>query len=140
MVGGVAVQIGAVMDALGEAVSEISGLRVHPYYAERVTPPAAIVGWPEEYAFDTGMQRGSDRLAIPLIVVVGRADARSTRDRLALYADGGGDSSIKAAVERYASPAWDSARVQSVEFGISTISAVAYLSATFNIDIEGTGG
>ena len=132
-------QLSAVMDQLGEAVGEIDGLRVHPYYAESVNPPAAIVGWPEELAYDTGMQRGSDRAQIPLIVLVGRADARSTRDRLAKYADGSGPSSIKSAIETYVATAWDSARVESVEFGISTVAGIAYLAATFTIDIEGNG-
>ncbi|GAA2855370.1 hypothetical protein GCM10010472_10830 [Pseudonocardia halophobica] len=133
-----------VMDQLGDAAATIPDLRAHPYYAENVTPPAAIVGWPDEYLFDTGMQRGSDRFTIPLIVVVGRADARSSRDRLAKYADGSGPESIKQVLEGWsptppAVKAWDSLRVESIEFGISTIAGKAYLAATFSIDIEGTG-
>ena len=127
--------LAACMDALGDALSTITGLRAHPYEADTVTPPAAIVAWPDTYEFDTAMQRGADRMVLPVLVVVGRADARSSRDRLAQYVRGDGAQSVKAAVEAHSTTVWYSARVQSVTFDAVTIAANSYLAATFNIEL-----
>lgn len=127
--------ISAVMDELGGCLAGIADLRAFPYYVDKVTPPAAIVGWPDELSFDTGMARGSDEAVFPVIVVVGRADARSSRDRLAKYAAGSGPESVKAAIEAHTAAAWDSARVTKAEFGIASIAGTQYLSVTFDVDI-----
>lgn len=126
-----------VMDDLGTALETIEGLRVTAYYADRVSVPAAVVGFPDSYDFDQTMSRGSDRVTFPVTVLVGKADARSARDQLAAYCDGAGDSSVKAAVDRFVSTAWDSARVTAVEFGVITVSGVEYLGATFDVEVFG---
>jgi hypothetical protein len=131
--------LAGVMDGLGAALSTIDGLRVTPYWADRVTPPAAVVAWPDPLTFDSTMGRGSDRQEFPVIVVVGRVDARSTRDALAVYAAGSGDLSVKQAIEGYASDAYDSARVDRAEFASITISGVDYMAATFYVDVIGQG-
>lgn len=131
--------LAVVMDALADAVATVPNLRAFPYYADRVVPPAAIVGWPEEFTFDTGMGRGSDRCQIPLIVVVGRTDARSSRDALAKYVAGAGPASVKAAVESFETDAWSSVRVAGVEFAAIEIAGTPFLSCTFTIDIALVG-
>jgi len=131
--------LGAVMDDLGAALDTIPGLRVFPYWADKVTPPAAVVTWPDPLTYDTAMVRGADTAELPVYVVVGKVDARSTRDRLAQYADGSGTHSVKAAVESYAATAYDIARVNRVEFGGISIGGTEYLAATFYIDITGKG-
>lgn len=131
--------LSAVMDAIGNALDLVPNLRVFPYFADSVTPPAATVGFPDEYLFDETFGRGSDRATIPVNVVVGKADARSARDQLAQYANGSGPTSVKQAVEQYATTAWDSVRVKSIEFGVVSIASVSYLAATFNIEIIGRG-
>lgn len=128
-----------VMDDLGAALDTIEGLRVYPYWAGRVVPPAAVVGLPDDCQFDSVLQRGADRLRLPIVVAVGKADARSTRDRLAKYAAGSGPVSVKAVVEAHESAAWDSARVESVEFGTATIAGTECLAATFMIDVSVRG-
>lgn len=52
--------LAAVMDELGAALGTIPGLRVFPYWADRITPPAAVVGWPDPLTYDATMRRGSD--------------------------------------------------------------------------------
>lgn len=131
--------ISAVMDELGVTLDQIPDLRPFPYYADKVTPPAAIVGWPEELTFDTGMRRGSDAALFPVVVVVGRSDARTSRDRLAKYAAGSGAQSVKSAIEAHTGRAWSSARVTKAEFGIVSIAGVQYLSVTFDVDIAMRG-
>lgn len=130
--------IADVMDELGAALETIPDLRVFPYWADRVTPPAAVVTWPE-VTYDLTFVRGGDRLEIPLITLTGKVDARSARDLAAQYADGSGTHSVKVAVESYAATGWDSARVERVEFGVTSVAAVEYLSATFYVDIVGPG-
>lgn len=128
-----------VMDDLGAALDTIDGLRVHAYGADRITPPAAVIAWPEELTYDAAMQRGADQAEIPVVVLVARADVRTARDVLARYCDGVGAHSVKSAVDGYTATAYDSARVMRVEFGPATFAAVEYLAATFYIDVIGKG-
>jgi hypothetical protein len=131
--------VGSVMDDLGTAVDLIDGLRIFPYWAGSVTAPAAIVGFPEGLAFDETYGRGSDSMSLPVVIVVGRVNARATRDRLGRYAAGSGAASVKATIEGYAATSYDSARVERVEFGTASIGGTEYLAATFFVDIIGSG-
>ncbi|WP_146147531.1 hypothetical protein [Prauserella shujinwangii] len=131
--------IGNVMDDLGAALETISGLRVFPYWAERVTPPAASVGFPEPYNFDATYQRGSDTATFPVTLVVGKVDARTSRDELSQYANGSGASSVKAAIDNHTATAYDVATVSSASFEVVTIAGVEYLAAIFQIDVTGSG-
>lgn len=125
------------MDSLGSALETIPGLRVFPYYADRVTPPAAVIGFPDSYDFDTTMRRGSDTIVFPITIVVGKADTRTARDALSAYCDGSGVSSVKVAIDSYASASYDSATVSSAEFGVVTIAATEYLAAIFDVVVTG---
>lgn len=131
--------LAAVMDEIGAALGGIEGLRVFPYWTDRLAPPAAMVGWPDPLTFDATYGRGSDKVEFPLHVAVGKFDARSSRDRMAKFADGGGEHSIKAAIESHTPAAYDTARVTRVEFDVLTVADVDYLAATFYVEIIGRG-
>lgn len=131
--------VAAVMDELGAALGTISGLRVFPYSATKVVPPAAIVGWPDPYNFDSTMARGSDRATFPIYVVVGNVDARTSRDAISRYADGSGEASVKAVLEAFEFTACDAVRVMSCEFSTITVAGVEFLAATFQNDVTGAG-
>lgn len=131
--------VAMVMDEIGAALKTIAGLKVFPYSASKVTPPAAIVGWPDPYTYDDTMGRGSDRLTIPVYVVVGNVSARASRDAIARYADGSGEASVKAAIEAADYESCDSIRVESCEFGTTTVAGTEYLLATFQMDVTGAG-
>lgn len=128
-----------VMDDLGTALGTIPGLRVFPYWADRVTPPAAVVAWPDPLTYDSAMARGADRAELSVLVMVGKVDARTARDNLARYVDGSGEYSVKAAIDGHEATAYDSARVDRAEFGVITVAGIEYLAATFYVDIIGTG-
>lgn len=128
-----------VMDELGTALGTVVGLRVFPYSASRITPPAAVVGWPETLDYDATMGRGSDRATLPVTVLTGMVDARSARDDLAQYCDGSGSKSIKTVLEAGNYTACDSVTVRSVRFEAVTVASIEYLSATFDVDIFGEG-
>lgn len=128
-----------VMDELGTALETVTGLRVFPYWADRIVPPAAVVGWPDPLTYDSTMARGSDECVVPVTVMVGKVDARTSRDALAQYADGAGAHSIKAALDGGTYAACDSVRVASCEFGVTTVAGVDHLSGTFQVEITGQG-
>lgn len=129
------------MDEIGEKLStSIEGLRVFPYWADRVTPPAVVVGWPDPLTYDTTFVRGADEVeGVPVIVLVSQADKRSATVQLAAYANGSGPRSVKAAIEASAGTAYDSARVARAEFGVISVAGTEYLAATFYVDLIGSG-
>jgi hypothetical protein len=132
--------LAVVMDDLGSALGRIDGLRVFPFSADKVAPPAAVVLWPERIDYDATMTRGSDRITMPVAVLVGRVDQRSARDALARYMDGAGPHSVKAAVESFTGQtSWDSARVKTATPDSFTSGGVDYIGALFTIDIIGRG-
>lgn len=131
--------LGDVMDDLGEALATLDGLRVFPYWADRISPPAAVIGWPDPLTYDSTMARGADQTELPVMVMVGKVDTRTARDAVSRYANGSGPGSVKAAIESHSPTAYDSARVTRVEFGAITVAAVEYLAATFYVDIIGRG-
>lgn len=131
--------VAEVMDELGSALGTIPGLRVLPYWADSITPPSAIVGFPDPLTFDSTYARGMDQQTFPVHVCVGNADARTSRDVVAKYANGSGEYSVKAAIDGHEPTAYDSARVDRAEFGVITVGGTDYLTATFYVDVIGTG-
>ena len=127
------------MDDLGTALATIDGLRVFPYWQRAIYPPAAMVAWPDPLTYDATMRRGGDRTTLPIIVLVGQADARTARDLLAQYLDGSGAASIKTVIEAHTPTAYGSARVQTASIDVATVASVDYLAATFHVDVIGTG-
>jgi len=128
-----------VMDEVGDLIDTIQGLRVFRHPPSTVTPPAAIVTYPETYTYDETFGRGSDRMDLRVVLLVGKVSDRSARDRIGAYVDGSGPRSIKAVLEADEYTAFDSARVRDVEFDIVAMARVEYLAATLTIDIIGPG-
>ena len=131
--------LGDVMDQVSDRIDTITGLRCFPYPPDSITPPAGIVSYPEELAFDATYDRGADSMLLPLIVAVGKVHDRVTRDRVAAYCAGSGASSIKAVVESGTYTAFDTVRVGRAEFDVVRIGGTDYLAALFDLDIIGNG-
>lgn len=130
----------AVMSEVGDALDTINGLRVYRYPTDSAAAPAAIVSLPETVTFDETYGRGMDRMALPVVVLIGRMDAKASTRQAAEYAAGSGDRSVKAAVEGHEYESCHTVRVEMAEFDIVTIHRVEYLGVTFTIDITGPGG
>lgn len=128
-----------VAEELGERLGAIDGLRVFPYTANRVEPPAAIVGVPDELEFDNTYVRGMDTVTFPVIVVVGKTSDRASHINLYQYANGSGDLSVKEALEAGAPSSFDSVRVMSARFAVYTIAATDFLGAEFSVEVIGPG-
>lgn len=129
--------LASVMAALATELDKIDGLRVYGWPADQVAAPAAVVGYPSTYSFDQTFGRGSDRMTIPVFVLVGRVDDRTARDVLGAYVDGSGAKSVKAKVEAGSYSAMDSVRVVDVEFLAVSVGGVEYLAAEFSVDVFG---
>lgn len=128
-----------VMDEIGDRLDTIDGLRVFRYPPDDVTPPAAIVSYPESYTYDETFGRGMDRMSLPVIVLVGGVSDRSSRDQLGAYINGDGDRSIKEVIEAGEYTAFDSVRVTEAVFDAIRMADADYVAATLTLDIAGTG-
>lgn len=128
-----------VMEEVAARLATIKGMRVFPYPADSVSPPAAIVSYPETLTYDETYGRGSDRMALPVVVVVGKPYDRSTRDLITRYTDGSGASSVKAALETGTYASCDGVRVTRAEFDVVSIAGTDYVAAQFDLDIAGSG-
>lgn len=131
--------LAAVMDEVGDRLDTITGLRVYRYPPDNVQVPAAVVTYPESYMYDETYGRGTDRMTLPVVVMVGKVSDRKSRDRLAAYVNGSGASSVKAVVEAGDPTSYDTARVEKAEFDIVQMAGVDYVAATITIDIIGEG-
>jgi hypothetical protein len=127
------------MDQVTTQLDTIAGLRCFGYPPDNITPPAAIVTYPEEMLFDATYDRGADTITLPVIVAVGKVHDRATRNLIDAYCAGSGASSIKAVVEAGTYTAFDTVRVTRAEFDIVTIGSGDYLAAVFDLDVIGNG-
>ena len=133
-----ALDLNAVMDAIGARLLGVTGLRVYDYAADGAAPPAAIVALPETVEYDTVAGRGADRVVIPVTVLVGRVSDRAARDQLAQYVSGTGASSVKTAIEGGTGDLGGVAhtvRVTGARIEVVTIQAVEYLGASFDVEV-----
>lgn len=132
--------LAAVMNQVGDRLDTIAGLNVYRYPTEAVSPPAAVVAFPEMLDYDQTYGRGSDQLTLNVLVAVGRPTARVSWSRLAAYCDGTGPKSIKATVEAPpAYAAFHEVRVASAEFDVVPFAGTDYLAALFTLAIFGGG-
>lgn len=132
-----ALDLNAVMDAIGARLVGVTGLRVYDYAADAASPPAAIVALPDVVEYDETGLRALDRVVIPVTVLVGRVSDRAARDQLAKFVSGTGTSSIKTAIE--VDPplggAAQTVRVIGARTEIVTIQAIEYLGASFDVEV-----
>lgn len=132
--------LAALMDEVAGVLDTVTGLRVHPHPPATVTPPAAIVSYPERVAFDQTYGRGMDRIErMPVVLVTGKATDRAARDKVAGWAAGGGPGSIKTVLEAHSWTECDVLTVTECSFDVVTIAGVDYLAAMFLLDIAGDG-
>lgn len=131
-----------VMAELGTKLDTIPQLNVFPYEADKVTPPAAIVGLPETLTFDATYGRGSDTMTLSVFLLVGKLSDRASNAALSAYANGSGARSIKAILDSTDDNTYtscDEVTVKSVEFDSYTSGGVTLLGAEFTVDIAGKG-
>ncbi len=131
--------LAVVMTAIADRLDTITGLRCFAYPPPTLSPPAAVVSYPDTLTFDETYGRGMDRMDLPVVVVVGKPSDRTARDALAAYCKGSGAASVKAVVESGTYSAFHTVRVKDIEFDVVTIAGVDYMAALFTLDIAGSG-
>lgn len=131
----------AVSTEIQTQLATITGLRVPPWGAKQPQPPVALVALPVKVDYDETYGRGKDRYPdLPVVVLVGAAEERASRKKLAEYVAGSGAKSVKAVLEARAWVACDSVRVASCEFDdTATYGGGPYLAAIFHLDVIGKG-
>jgi hypothetical protein len=128
-----------VMAEMGTKLEAISGLKVFPFTADSINPPAACVELPEGIAFDESYGRGFDSMKLFVTLAVAKVDARNAHVQLAKYANGSGADSVKVALEATPNVAYGTLQVKSVGFGKVKFGGMWYLGAMFEVDISGDG-
>ena len=125
-----------VMDDVAIRLRSIQAFRsVFEYPAGSVTPPAAIVSYPESFNPHATYAHGAEEFTgLPVIVVAGRASERTARDVLSGFV-----SDVVTALEASGYTAFDVLTVTSVDFNGATIGETDYIAAIFNCDIVGSG-
>lgn len=124
------------------ALDTIAGLHVPEWGVQRLSSlPAGLVTLPEQITYDATYGRGADQITgMGVIILVPHPSKPEARRSIAVYADGSGPKSVKAAVEAYAYTSCDSLRVASAEFDVASYAGTEYLAAMFHLDITGQGG
>lgn len=134
-----ALDLGAVMDAIGTRLVGVTGLRVYDYAPDVANPPAAVVALPDEVEYDLTGGRAADRALIPVTVLVGRVSDRAARDQLAAYVSGTGAQSIKTAIEGGTDSnlggVAHTVRVGSARIEMVTVGGIEYLGASFDVEV-----
>lgn len=133
-----ALDLNAVMDAIGTRLATVTGLRVYDYAADAAAPPAAIVSLPQTVEYDTVSGRGADRVVVPVLVLVGKVSDRAARDQIAQYVSGTGSLSIKTAIEGNGSDLGAVAhtvRVTEARVDVVTIQGIDYVGASFDCEV-----
>lgn len=125
--------IGTVMDQVGTALAAITDLRVYDFPPKSAQPPFVFVDLPDGIEFDTAMQRGCDRVSLPVVVAVSDVVDRASRDAIAAYCAGSGAESIRQAIDN--ATIGSTCRVQSVKFAPVTLAGNTFVGAVFTLDI-----
>jgi hypothetical protein len=128
-----------VMDEIAARLGTISGLEVSAVPVRKPNPPQAIVTYPDDLAFDETYGRGTDRINIDVVVVVGMPNTESSRNAVSAYAAGAGSQSVKAVLESGTYSAFENIAVRTVQFDPIRIDSVDYLAATFACLVYGKG-
>lgn len=123
-----------VMDAISaEIVSAGVVTKAHAYPVGSVTPPCAVVGYPETIDFDAVFGRGSDKAEFPLWVIVGKVHDKSARDAISKLITGA--TGIKDALDGDLGGAVQTCHVTDCKIEEIQVGDITYLSAKFMLEI-----
>ena len=132
----------AVMDEIAGKLDTITGLRAFGYPVAKLPFPGAVVGLPDDIAFDQTYGRGSDAITLPVWVMVPLADVRAAVVQLLPYLDGSGAKSVKAKVDSTTSNTYSSCDTVTVTMAVPgpyTYNGVDTLGAEFTVTVTGSG-
>jgi hypothetical protein len=132
----------AVAEEIAGKLATITGLRAFAYPVDQLPLPGALVGLPDDIAFDQTYGRGSDEMTFTLWVMVDRADDRAAVAQLMPYLNGSGAKSVKAKVESTTANTYtscDTVTVTTAVTGAYTYNGVDTFGAEFTVTVTGSG-
>ena len=92
--------LATVREGLAARLLTLTGMRVHAFDADRITPPAAVVPPPESISYGRTMGAvGLSQYDFRVRVYFSKADARNAQDALCDALEPSGATSVKAAIE-----------------------------------------
>lgn len=127
-------------DEIAAKLATITGLRAYAYDPGAITPPAALVAWPERISYVETYGRGKSRCPdLPVLLLVGKAAERTAAKRIGEYVATAGARSVPAKIESSTWVACDSVTVSWVGFPAVKYAGADYLAAEFHLDVIGGG-
>jgi hypothetical protein len=132
------IKINQVREALGQNLSDITGIRIYDKIPDVVVPPCAVVGQ-LDFTFDIDNARGLDQASVDVFVIVQRISERAGQDKLDQLLAGTGSKSIKTALEsdRTLGGLVNTLRVITAESGTYTTGDQEFLSYRYNVTLWG---
>lgn len=130
--------VAAIMDEVAGRLRTIPDLanRTFAYPPDKITPPSAIVVYPED--IDYRAAGGKARFILPVVVLASRVNVRVARDKVLAFVNSSGPSSVIAVLESGAYATFDDFAVTKEEPDVITIAETDYLGGLFNLDIVAT--
>jgi hypothetical protein len=132
-----ATTVSSIRTGIANNLTSIANLRVSPTMLDAPRPPVAMV-YPSSIDFDLNANRGADTYIFIVYVLVGRADDRTSQNRLDGFVSGA--SSVKTAIEadRTLGGAADTCRVTNMSnYQQVTIGETVYLGVEFEVEVVG---
>lgn len=94
------VDVDAVLTELAARLDTVAGLEVFDHVPEKITAtPAAIVAMPDTLVFDAAGRRRTDRVQVPILLVIPRRSSREAQRAVREFASGQGARSLKVVLE-----------------------------------------
>lgn len=135
--------LGAIMDEVASVLGTVDGIdRTFAYPVESVTPPAAIVTYPNAPGIAYMQTYGQGETSIGDLeahLIAYRVTDRVARDTAAAWTANAGAQSVVAKLESHAWTSCDEVTVTSAEFAIQTVGSEQFLDVIFHLDITGPG-
>lgn len=114
--------------------------RTYAWPTLTVTPPAAVITYPEKISYDQTGGRGVDKIDdVTILVFCGRPHERQTRDLAAAFTNPDDVQSVKAAVDGEGYASCDQVSVFEAGFDVYALAGTDYLGIAFPLTIYGPG-
>jgi len=121
------------MDAIAAAIPDAATERKYAWPQDTVSPPCAVVGYPEDIDFDLTYGRGADTATFPVWFIVGKVVERAARNKLSEVIAGA--NGIKDALDGNLGGVVQTLRVTRCRPVTLTIGGISLLAAEFSAEV-----
>jgi hypothetical protein len=129
-----------VMEEIADKLRMFTGLNVFDYPCDEVTPPAAILSYPESIDYDQTYDEGTVQFSgMTLYMVTDRADSKSARIQMSHWTNTSGPQSIKRFLDTENYTSCDAVHLGNATFDVMRVAGIDYLVGIFTFDVQGDG-